>query len=290
MNRILIIGGATFIGANLVRHLIYKSKNNVIGVDKVESSKDLHNIYSNKSFDFYIADINDTHILNRVMELSKPNIIINLLNGIDEAKSLIKIIDRSKESVKVIQMSTVNVYKNVEMTSEKSEVYPDDLEEASYICTESIIENYCKAISIPYNIIRADSIFGPRQNIANIIMNCYNGAKNNCIKLSNKGDKKRNITYIEDLNNAIVSVIEKGIVNEVYNVSSGADYSDLEIAFLIKEGIKSNANIEFNYSDKEKYYNINTNKIRELGWKPKSLKNRILQTVGWFENNSWFFK
>ena len=92
--RILVIGAVGFIGANLIRYLLY-SKNNykIIGIDKIEKSWDIHNIYSNKSFDFYIADVLNEHIISKILEISRPNIIINLVDKLDVTISLMKIIN-----------------------------------------------------------------------------------------------------------------------------------------------------------------------------------------------------
>jgi len=293
--RILVIGAVGFIGANLIRYLLF-SKNNytIIGIDKIEKSRDIHNIYSNKSFDFYIADILNEHILCKILEISRPNIIINLVDKLDATVSLMKTIHKCDflENLKIIQLSSINVYKDIENTKEENKTNSCNFFEVENNICESVIKNYCQVLKIPYNIIRSDFLFGPRQNgMFDIINRCYHGSKEGCISLSNKGENKRNITYIEDLNSAIISVIEKGKDNEIYNVSSGSDFSDLEIAFIIKEATKSDAEINFNFIDNNIYYNINTDKIRKLGWKPKlPLKNRLIQTVEWFDKNPWYFK
>jgi len=293
--RILVIGAAGFIGSNLVRYLLY-SKNNyaVIGVDRIDDSRGIHNIYSNKSFDFYIADVLHETIMSRILEISRPNIIINLVDKYEATISLMKVIDNCDflENIRVVHLSNTNVYKSVENTKEDDEVGSTNLTEAECSVCESIIRNYSQALKVPYNIIRSDFIFGPRQSSSlDVIKRCYHGAKDGRILLSNKGENKRNLTYIEDLNSAVISVIEKGKDNEIYNVSSGSDFTDLEVAFIIKEALKSNAEIDFNFFEDNTYYNINTDKIRELGWKPKlPLRERLQQTVEWFDKNPWYFK
>lgn len=293
--KILVIGAAGFVGSNLVRYLLYcKNNYTVIGLDRIEDAKAIHNIYSNKAFDFYIADILDKNIVSKILEISRPNIIINLLDKVEETFCLVNIISNCDflQNVRIIQLSKVDVYKSIENTREYDERGAKDIVEADHICCEDIIINYCQALNISYNIIRTDFIFGPRQHgCFDIINRCYNGAKEGCISLSNKGENKRNITYIEDINNAIIILIEKNEKDQIYNVSSGSDFTDLEIAFIIKEAAKSDAEIGFNFYDDDIYYNINTDKIRKLGWKPKlPLKQRLQQAIDWFEKNPWYLK
>jgi len=300
--KILIIGAAGFIGANLVRYLLY-SKNNysVIGVDRIDNSKNIHNVYTNKSSDFYIADICDDSIMNRILEISRPDIIINLISekySLDSLPSLLSSIFHYKEccnsNVEFIQLSSVNLYKDEAGVSEGSDLFANRSDEIYGICAETLINNYCSLYSIPYNIIRSDALFGPRQgDPQNIITHIYKSYKDEGkVTLFNKGSTKRNLMYIEDFNSAVVNIIESDSKNETYNVSSGSDFTDIEIAFMIKEKFKKESEILFSECNlKERYYEVNTDKIRALGWKPKvSIKGRINQTIDWFEKNPWFDK
>jgi dTDP-glucose 4,6-dehydratase len=297
--RILIIGAAGFIGSNLVRYLLY-SKNNyyLIGVDKIKESKNIHNIYLNKSCDFYIADACDKDIMLRIFEITRPNIVINLIEDLNTTYSLLKSIGEYKKlfniNIKIIQMSSADVYKESKDLDEASTINSTNENNFNCACGEFIVKNYCNLIKAKYNIVRPDFVFGPRQcSIDDPIKDIYCQVKfNKKIKLSNKGSLKRNLVYIEDFNNAIISIIEKGSDDEVYNISSGVDFTDLEIAFNIKELIDKEIQIEFNDVEIDsKYKEIDSNKLRELGWKPKlSFKERLNQTIQWFENNPWFFK
>jgi len=298
--RILITGAAGFIGSNLIRYLLYSQNNySVIGVDKIDNLKNIHNMYVNKSSDFYIANIHDKNIMKNILNISRPNIIINVLNNIVDTTCFLEEIADYKitnkcHDLKLIQLSNTNVYKNTDNLTEACPVAANSIDKANCITVENLINNYCDYMDVHYNILRTDNLFGPRQNVNEFIPNMFKTTKHDKITLYYKGSEKRNLTHVEDLNNSIIKIIEKGEKNQTYNVSSGFDFTDLEISFIIKECLKSNADIKFLDNaivNKNIFYNINTDKIRSLNWKPKlSFKERLIQTVLWYNDNLWFFK
>lgn len=76
-----VTGAAGFVGSNFIRHLLYNYKGcKVIGLDYIDSPIAMHNIYANKSHDFYIADVNDKHIMRRVFQIHQPDYIIHCVS------------------------------------------------------------------------------------------------------------------------------------------------------------------------------------------------------------------
>jgi len=312
---ILITGSAGFAGSNLVRHVLYNYKKyNIVSVDRIDSRSSMHNIYANKSHDFYIADVGDRNTMEIILEQHRPSYVINLATTTTQNKQisnnvcgLEKLIDSlcsCECKAKLIHVSPYTIYKKKENVDEDSIVEAIDTLTASYIGAENVLIGMCKQGGIKYNIIRRDEVFGPRQRGSGIVRSLYGTINSNRsekeieVSLANEGTVKRNIIHIEDLCKAIMTIVSNGDDNETYNVSAGVDFTDIELLYMINDNIKkfdSSYDAKFNlgyFNDdtQGKFINLNAFKIRGLGWKPSKFRGRLEQTVGWYESNSWFLR
>ena len=298
--RLLITGSAGFLGANLIRFLLFNKKEyEISGIDKLKDTAYIHNVYMNKSTDFYIADVCDKDIIDKIFGLTKPNIIIylaskdhdNILyNNIIGFKNVLDLSIKHKAD-KIIYISTTHLYDaSQDIVNEDSFLLPTNEYLISKQCCENLL---ITNKSINYNIIRAPDIFGPRQLHGKVVEMFLDVKGNDNILLNNKGMNENDILHVEDFSNAVSMIIENGKQNEIYNATMNCDYTELEIASIVieilKEGkiIFNNENIDLTYKSKK----IDTSKIKSLGWKPlKKFKDRIKDTVWWFANNTWIFK
>lgn len=302
---ILIIGGAGFIGSNLIRFITYNSNNyNIISIDKLEDQRSMHNVYANKNNNFFIADANDKNILNNIFAFNRPQIIINLTSDLNSFMNVCEIA-YSYKAERVIHVSYPN-YKNYGIPLEQGlEHYPintinvNDLKEFYSTC----IDNYMtsKIFGYDYNIIRSPKCFGPRQQIDNTIPNLiYHLIKDNRVVLPNKGMDIFDLLYVEDLSNAIFLILEKGEPYNIYNASINLDYTEFELAAMIRDLLldaRKNKKLDYDVGEivlDDFVENIsilptNSDKIRSLGWKPlRKFKENLKYTVNWYLNNKWF--
>ena len=303
MPKILITGSAGFLGANLVRHILSNYKLPVIGIDRLDNIACIHNVYMNKSSEFYLADCRDYNILNRIFELNKPDYVIHLAETKAEPGQTIdgfyNIIQACRlfGIKKLLFVSSVKVYdkaipgKKTETSRTDPEWYADDVRNSVKMSNESILKS--QANGFIYNIARPAEIFGPR-NHAGILPQMFIEMKNNGkISLPNKGNIIRDILHVEDFCAAIMLILLGGGKNEIYNVSGGVDFTDLEIANMVRETVIGSKGI-IEFSDKtidDPYIEVDATKLRELGWKPtRKFKDRVKDTLLWYSNNSWFFR
>jgi len=299
--RILITGCAGFLGSNLIRFLSYTNKNITIsGIDRLTTVSDIHNVYMNKSSQFYLADINNENLTRKIFEIEKPEIVIHLASTMfDHYESLnsnvVGLNTISKlcldYNAKLIYTSTTQLYdKTNEKKYETSNVNPTDYYLISKRCGEDLL-NVLGKNGLKYNIIRATEVFGPRQHHGNLINSFLDVKGHGVIKLHSKGNCARDMVHVEDFSNAVSLVMENGKDNEIYNLSINNDFTDLEIASMVIEVMEA-GKIEFIPEEIEsQYLEINVDKIKSLGWKPlKKFKNRVKDSVMWYNNNQWFFK
>ncbi len=299
---IFITGSAGFIGSNLIRHILYNYKNyKIVSVDCLDSNMALYSRYMNRSHDFYIADIKDTRTMQILLNECKPDYIINLgyKKGQDSYKNNVIALDSFLEQVitncnpkNFIQLSPCRVYDLIDHYADEYEsaLCPHNKKTSSNICAEIVLGSYWKTNSLQYNIIRYSPLFGPRQcSNGNIIFDMYKEfKKHKKVSLNNKGELKRNLLHVEDLCLAIMPLLQKGSCCGVYNVSTNTDFTDLEIAEFIRSYIGEDYSIEFSDCILEnEFINLDVSRIKDLEWKPKKFRERLKQTIGWYENNKW---
>ena len=104
------------------------------------------------------------------------------------------------------------------------------------------------------------------------------------------GNQKRSFLYVRDFCEGIYTIIKKGKISEIYNIGSNFEYKNIDVAKMIAKENKINLK-EYIYHSKDRPFNdfrysINFNKIKKLGWKPKTkLENKISEINNWYRKN-----
>ncbi|MDI6701160.1 MAG: SDR family NAD(P)-dependent oxidoreductase [bacterium] len=266
--RILVTGGAGFIGSNLVDRLVEK-KEEVFIVDDL-SSGDERNI--NKNSKFFKCDISDKESLKKVFKEVKPEIIFHLAAQIDvristeeperDAKiniiGTINILDLMKEvnSKKIIFSSSGGaIYGEVDKpVGENYEKNPESCYGISKYAGEYYIKFFSKNYGYDYTILRYGNVYGERQSVkgeAGVVAIFINRIiKNLECTLYGYGKMYRDYVYVQDIVEANVLSLEKG-KNKIYNVGTGKSKSVLEVFESIRKHFPSYS-LEPKFEDKRK--------------------------------------
>jgi dTDP-glucose 4,6-dehydratase len=166
----------------------------------------------------------------------------------------------------------------------------------AYAVTKATSEMLVKNSGLNYNIIRFSNVYGPRQGIEKLIPNTIKSiTQNKPISVYGKGDQIRDWTYFIDACSSIISVLDNGKNNEIYNVGSGQEFSNIEVIQKICTVMGSSYNLITSVDDPRRChdfrYSMNCDKIKNIGWKPTiKFKDGIIETVDWYKNNNWFLK
>jgi len=275
----LITGSAGFIGSNLVRHLMYVNNCNIVGIDKLNSIISMHNVYVNKSHDFYIGDVRDKKFLNKIFELFQPSKVIHLAESQKICKEL-----KGIENV-LYCCEKYNIQKLIYLTSQ---TYND-----SYSCVvKQAAENLISISKVPFYILRTPEIFGPRQNPGTIPNFIYHIMNKQTIFTSHV-NTSRNLLYVEDVCKAINSacdIKDSGIIE----LANDNCMTDLElISFMVNKIIPYDVDFIRN-----KIQSMSTNEISDklssncsqINWKPGILNEQLKYTINWYKNNKWIWK
>ena len=312
--KLLITGSGGFIMSNFIRKSLYEGfPYSVVSIDNVEKTSILNNIYSNKNHQFYIGDVTNSHFLNIIFELEKPDIVLHASAETPNSQSLnnsTKFINSNILSTqniidlcikykidRLIYTSTDKIYGSLPdgSASEEDMPKPENLYAASKLSAEMLIEAAHRNYGLSYNIMRSSNIYGPRQTANKLIPLIIKNILNNQItKIVNQGKQLREWTHVQDNCSAILDILNKGEYNKIYNISSNHEFSTIEIFNEVANLMEKGHNL-ISFEDDNSYhalrYSSNSNKIRNIGWKPSfKFRDGLKHTVSWYLNNQWFLK
>jgi len=319
--RILVCGGAGFIGSNFIGFILKKHKNaKILNYDKLTYSGNLDNlrdVEKNRRYKFVRGDIADKKKLDKVFKNFRPEYVINFAaeTHVDRsihvgAKEFIdtniigvfNILEEVKASPKIkkyVQVSTDEVYGSLDLNSKKR--FEEDTAFAPnvpYAATKAGGDVLCRAyyntFKVPVVVTHCSNNYGPYQYPEKLIpFFILRMLENKKVPIYGDGKNIRDWIYVIDHCEALRLCLLKGRPGEVYNIGADNEMSNLQIANLIfKYFNRDKSWIEF-VADRpghDRRYAIDASKIRkELGWEPRyQFKEAFAETLGWyFKNKEW---
>ena len=308
MSKILITGGAGFIGSHLTDKLIEEG-NEVVVVDNLSTGKK-ENL--NVKAKFYEVDICDSKI-SQIFQEEKPEIVFHFAAQIDVRKS----IDNPMSDAEINILGSLNLLENCRKVDIKKfifissggAVYGDtdviptpesqpENPESPYGITKMTIEKYLcfykKTFGLNYTILRPANVYGPRQDSRGeggvVAIFCDKILKNEEIRIDGNGEQTRDFIYVKDVVNAGVMSMEQE-KNEVYNIGTGIETNVNEILEKIRELTSSNCKgiHDLAKSGGQTRSCLDFSKARqELGWQPEyDLEKGLKETIEWFKKNEY---
>ena len=311
--KILVTGGAGFIGSNFVRYFMKKHENcDIVVLDKLTYAGRKENLQDIiKDIEFVKGDICDS---KKVQDIIKDcDFIINFAaethvdRSIQSADSFVRtdilgvftLLEASRKYGirKFVQISTDEVYGHALKGSfrEADKLNPGNPYSASKSSADLLVLSYFKTYGLPVIITRSTNNYGyyhhPEKFIPKTIIYAL---LNKRIPVYGKGKNIRDWLFVEDNCSAIDTVLWTGNTGEIYNIGSGNKLENIEVVRVIlkKMGMGENL-IEF-VKDRPGHdimYSLNTDKINGLGWKPGTgFDEGVGKTIKWFKDNRWWWE
>jgi dTDP-glucose 4,6-dehydratase len=311
--KILITGSAGFIFSNFVIYALQNTTWDIVSVDKLTYAGSLLNVPQVKRHKLHIGDVSDYHFMKKIFEIEKPDIVIHgaaeshvdnsiesshdfVTTNVSGTHSMLEAALKVHTPQKFINISTDEVYGSVE---EGHSIETDMLEPRSpYSSTKAsadlLGQSYAVTHGLPVITTRCSNNFGPRQHvekfIPKVITNILMGQN---IPLYGDGKNMREWIYVKDNFNALVTIIEKGLPGEIYNISSGFEKQNIEVLKSIFEIMGGEELLEYVDDRKghDRRYSVDCSKLKSLGWEPQYLfENALAHTIGWYKANTWFWR
>lgn len=328
MKKIVYITGCLgFIGSYITRRCLEKGWY-VKGVDKITyaaNPKLLDEFYNYENFSFVQEDINNLkflydcdYIINTAAETHVGNSIANsddfVKSNIDGVHNLLKLIQNYRQENSNIptlfHLSTDEVYGDIVNGSHKETdlLKPSNPYAATKASADMLILAWNRTYSIPYIILRPTNNYGIGQYVEKLIpKTCKYLKLGRKIPLHNNGEPVRNWLHADDTATAVITIIEHGIKNEIYNVCGGFEQSNIDtVKKILTVSSKANnstssltsyfyqlnklnmneyVDFSFNRAGQDIRYALDDSKLRNLGWKPsKVFDEEIINIVDYYNN------
>jgi len=317
--RLLVTGGAGFIGSNFVRRIF---DGTIIGIshvtvlDKLTYAGTLTNleaVVDNPNFEFIKGDICDHKVINEI--IPKIDAIVNFAaeshvdrsiasasefveTNIRGVQVLLDAVKNYNQDIRFIQVSTDEVYGSIAEGSwdENSPLLPNSPYSASKAGGEMLARSYFKTHGLNVLITRCSNNYGPNHFPEKLIpLFITNLLENKPIPVYGTGGNVRDWLHVDDHCQGIEKVLKLGKAGEIYNIGGGKELANIDITNLIlTEMGKSDSEIEF-VEDRKGHdfrYSVNHSKItNELGYAPKvEFMNGLKQTIDWYKKNERWWK
>lgn len=321
--KILVTGGAGFIGSNFVYYELDNYPNDeIICLDKLTYAANLETLevaMKNPKFKFVKGNIADRVFVDELFASEKPDVVVNFAaeSHVDRSienpeiflqtnvmgTSVLMDACRKYGNIRYHQVSTDEVYGDLPLDrpdlffTETTPLHTSSPYSASKASADLLVQAYYRTYKLPVTISRCSNNYGPyhfpEKLIPLMIANALNDKK---LPVYGKGENVRDWLYVEDHCSAIDLIIRKGKIGEVYNIGGHNERTNLEVVKTIIEELgKSEDLIEF-VTDRpghDRRYAIDPTKIHnELGWLPATkFDDGIKKTIDWYlTHKSWWEK
>lgn len=312
MKVVYVTGCLGFIGSYITRLCLQKGWY-VKGVDKMTYAANkqlLEEFKQYNNFSFVHCDINDLkflydcdYIINTAAETHVGNSIANSddfitsnVNGVHKILELIK--NYRQENVKIptlLHFSTDEVYGDIVDGAhmESDLLKPSNPYSASKAAADMLVLAWGRTYNVPYIIVRPTNNYGIGQYVEKLIPKACKYLKlNRKIPLHNNGTPIRNWLHAEDTANAIITIIESGVKNEIYNIAGGFEQSNLTTVqkILTSNGIDLSkfdkyVDLSCNRQGQDVRYALDDTKLRSLGWSPvKQFDEELVKIVEYYKH------
>ncbi len=264
--RVLVTGGAGFIGSALIREIIQSTDYSILNIDKLTYAGNLDSLSSillNPRYEFVMADITDSTVISEIFQSYKPSVVMNLAaeshvdRSIDSPAEFLKtniwgtfsmlensrryfnsLDDKSREEFRFHHISTDEVYGDLGLMGglflETSPYDPSSPYSASKASADHLVRAWGRTYGLPVIVTNCSNNYGPyhfpEKFIPHVILNALKGKP---LPIYGDGSQIRDWLYVEDHAKALIKVISEGNIGETYNIGGNNEKTNLGVVNAI---------------------------------------------------------
>jgi dTDP-glucose 4,6-dehydratase len=308
--KLLVCGGAGFIGSNFVRIRVRDHGDEVVVLDKLTYAGRRENLQDLEEVKLVVGGIEDPDAVAEAAEgaeaivnfaaethvdrsISEPEAFINT-----HALGTYVLLEAARErGLRYVQVSTDEVYGSIEEGSftESSPLNPSSPYSATKAGADLLVASYRHTFGLEALICRGSNNYGPYQYpeklIPLMVLNALHGDK---LPVYGDGRQIRNWIFVEDFARGIGTVLERGEPGEVYNVGGPDEAANLDVVHKIIEYTGRDASLIEYVTDRpghDRRYSLASEKVRALGWEAQvRFAEGLERTVDWYRDNRWWWE
>ena len=311
--RLLVTGGAGFIGSAFIRLVVEHTDHDIVNLDKLTYAGNLENLASvagHPRYRFVKGDIADREAMERIFTESRPEAIVNFAAESHVDRSIfapgpvfetnlrgtftLLEIAREHRLGRFVHVSTDEVYGSLEPPHEADEQYPlqpSSPYSAAKAGSDLLALAYFKTYKLPVLVTRASNNYGPYHFPEKLIpLMISNALEDRSLPIYGDGLQIRDWLYVEDHCRAILTALEKGREGEIYNVGGNRSLTNLEVVERILEITGKPRSLMQTVQDRpghDRRYALSSEKLmKETGWAPLMDFDRgLATTIDWYRNH-----
>ena len=316
MVKVLVTGGAGFIGSNFVRHAIGAHADwHITTLDKLTYAGRLENLkglLDHPRHEFVKGDVADPGVAGQLVR--EADIVVHFAAETHVDRSIMSagefittdvfgtfvLLEAARQNPgmrRFVQISTDEVYGSVNegASRETDELRPRNPYSASKAGADRLAYSYWATYQVPVVITRASNNYGPNQFPEKIIpLFITNLLDDVAVPLYGDGLNERDWLHVIDHCHAVDLLIERGVCGEVYNIGGGNHVRNIDLTRRILQLTGKTEALIKPVTDRpghDRRYSLDTTKARSLGWRPQvPFEQGLAEAVAWYRNNEWWWR
>jgi len=313
--RLLVCGGAGFIGSTFARQRLREHGDEVTVLDKLTYAgreENFHDFAEDPRFRFVRGGIEDPAAVAEAIQAGSPEAIVNFAAETHVDRSIAEpdafvtthalgtyvLLEAAREhELRYLQVSTDEVYGSIEQGTftEESPLCPSSPYSATKTGADLLVQSYFHTYGLPAVICRGSNNYGPYQYPEKLIpLMILNALHGDLLPVYGDGMQVRNWIHCSDFARAIGQVLESGAAGEVYNAGGPDEEANMTVVERIIELTgASESQIEYvkDRPGHDRRYSLSSEKVRALGWGPRvRFQEGLEETVAWYRENAWWWE
>ena len=319
--KLLVCGGAGFIGSTFARQRLLEHGDEVTVLDKLTYAgreENFHDFATHERFRFVHGAIEDADAVAAAVEQSAPLAIVNFAaethvdRSIAEPDAFVRthalgtyvlleaaraLAGTGDQRLRYVQVSTDEVYGSIESGTftEESPLRPSSPYSATKAGADLLVTSYFHTFGLPVAICRGSNNYGPYQYPEKLIpLMVLNALHGDSLPVYGDGLQVRNWIHSTDFCRAIGHVLEHGAAGEVYNAGGPDEVPNIDVVRRIVALTGAHESQIEHVRDRpghDRRYSLSSHKVRALGWSPAvRFDEGLAQTVAWYRENAWWWE
>jgi dTDP-glucose 4,6-dehydratase len=312
--KILVTGGAGFIGSAFVRMAISETDLSVVNLDKLTYAGNLENlaeIDGNARYRFVQGDICDPELVNALLGEERPDAIVHFAAESHVDRSILSpepvvrtnyngtftLLEAARlhRLARFVHVSTDEVYGSLPAPAEADERYPlnpSSPYSASKAASDLLARSYFVTFKLPVVITRASNNYGPYQFPEKLIpLMITNAMEDRSLPVYGDGQQVRDWLYVEDHCRGILAVLHQGRDGEIYNIGGNRSLPNLDVVHQVLALTGKPESLIESVQDRlghDRRYALSSEKLmRETAWRPvMNFETGLARTIEWYRGNS----